>query len=223
MHCGETLADGTITVCPAGVLDIPVRDVFVVKETMAGPLPSAGADDGHRHIYALVVDSDGEAENDWVYHPPYDWDFFQGADRWYQLFWSPDTSAWSLTVSQVDATQTVTPSPSSVRAVVDGDTITWFVSASELPASAPTYRVTASGHDGAFSPSDRGGDVSGADPDGAASAAADSVATPSAARRSGASVAETTRHERRLSERRAVNVGRVVPASLRDGLESLVA
>jgi hypothetical protein len=35
---------------------------------------------------------------------------------------------------------------------------------SEFPAAEPAFRLTAFGHDGRFSESDRGGDVSGVDP-----------------------------------------------------------
>lgn len=164
LECGEIRDDGTITVCPTGVLDVPEGDVYVVTSTMTGPLPSAGADEGHHYVYGLVFESNGLPDDDWVFVPPYDWDYFLGTDRWYQLAWNPTTAAWTLDVSQVDATQAIAPATSSVRAAIHGDTVTWFVPASELPAAQPTYRVTAFGHDGAYSASDRGGDVSGADP-----------------------------------------------------------
>jgi hypothetical protein len=164
LECGTTRDDGTITVCPTGVLDVPEGDVYVVTSTLTGPLPSAGNDDGHHFIYSVVFDSDGDPTNDWQFNPPFDWDYFLGTDRWYQLMWNPDTTAWSLTVTQVDATQATAASASAVRAALNGDTVTWFIPAVELPAVQPGYRVTAFGHDGAYSESDRGGDVSGADP-----------------------------------------------------------
>jgi hypothetical protein len=164
LECGTTRDDGTITVCPTGVLDVLEGDVFVVTSSLAGPLPSAGNDDGHHFIYSVVFDSDGDPTNDWQFNVPFDWDYFRDTDRWYQLMWNPSTSAWSLTVTQVDGTQATAPSASAVRAALNGDTITWFIPATELPAAQPGYRVTAFGHDGAYSASDRGGDVSGADP-----------------------------------------------------------
>jgi hypothetical protein len=51
---------------------------------------------------------------------------------------------------------------STARAVIEGETITWYIGRSELPADPLGYRVTSFGHDGVYSPSDRGGDVSGA-------------------------------------------------------------
>ena len=53
---------------------------------------------------------------------------------------------------------------STVRVVIEGDAIVFFISAAEFPSSDPGYRLTAFGHDGLYSPSDRGGDVTGEDP-----------------------------------------------------------
>ena len=55
-------------------------------------------------------------------------------------------------------------SPSAVRIVVLGDTISFYIPRSEVPAATAAYRVSAFGHDGAYTQSSRGGDVSGADP-----------------------------------------------------------
>ncbi len=48
--------------------------------------------------------------------------------------------------------------------VIEGDTIGFFISAEEFPSADPGYRLTAFGHDGFYSSSDRGGDVTGEDP-----------------------------------------------------------
>ena len=40
----------------------------------------------------------------------------------------------------------------------------FFISADEFSSPDPGYRLTAFGHDGFFSPSDRGGDVTGENP-----------------------------------------------------------
>lgn len=164
LECDVATESGVLTVCPEDVADFPAGDFYVVSTTIAESLPAAGADEGHHFIYAAVFDSDGVSENNWQFVEPYDWDYFQGADRWYQLSWNPDTASWSLTVSQVDASQQVATVASSVRATVHDKTITWFIPAAELPAAQPGFRVTAFGHDGNYSPDDRGGDVSGANP-----------------------------------------------------------
>jgi len=53
---------------------------------------------------------------------------------------------------------------SAARVVVQGDTIVFFIPASEFDLELPPYRLTSFGHDGAYSESDRGADVSGIGP-----------------------------------------------------------
>lgn len=164
LACGQTHPSGVITVCPPNVLETPPGTTYVVAAKLAGPVPAPGMDEDHHYIYAVVFDSDEQAANNWMPQAPYDFDYFQGTDRWYQVAWDPGAAAWSMTVSQVSANQAVSTVLSSARAIVAGDTITWLVPAQELPSQAPRYRVSVFGHDGSYSASDRGGDVSGADP-----------------------------------------------------------
>lgn len=158
IECGAT--EPFLVVCPAGVSDMPEGEVLTVGMTLDAPVPLD--DSGHSFIYSAVFDSDGDAANDWVFNLPFDFDLFQGADRWYQLQWSHTTQTWSLSVSQVGADQTVSVVDSSVRVAVGGNNVVFFVPRSEVGDGA--YRLTSFGHDGSFSESDRGADVSGTDP-----------------------------------------------------------
>ena len=74
------------------------------------------------------------------------------------------TDDWSLTVTQVDSSQHTSQVPSTARLVIEGDTITWHISMAEFVGFTLHMRASAFGHDGSFSASDRGGDVSGEDP-----------------------------------------------------------
>jgi hypothetical protein len=143
---------------------MPPGKVYTFVMSLAGKVKLA--DTGHSFIYSLVVDSDGQSGNNWKFIPPYDWDLFQGADRWYQLIYDHKAGTWRLTVTQVNSAQKTSDvsSTSTVRAVINGSSIVFHVAASEFPAASPGYRLTAFGHDGAFSASDRGADVSGSDP-----------------------------------------------------------
>jgi hypothetical protein len=160
-YCGTASAELT-TVCPANVQPMPAGEYYEFTMEMAGAVPLA--DSGHSFIYSLVLDSDDRVENNWKFVPPFDYDLFQGADRWYQLKWNHLLKKWSVDVTQVNDQQKTTVVPSTVRASISGKTITFFVSASEVPAPKPGYRLTAFGHDGKFSQTDRGADVSGANP-----------------------------------------------------------
>jgi hypothetical protein len=160
LECGE-VTDGRRTVCAANPLPMPEGQVFVAAAVMAGEIPQGNSD--RHYVYSLVLDSDGQAGNNWVGF--LDWDLFLGTDRWYQLIWSPVDGQWRVTVTQVgpnDVTTTVTSS--TVRATIEGDTISWWISASEFPAAAPGYRLTSFAHDGFYTVADRIADVTGADP-----------------------------------------------------------
>ena len=161
-ECGVT-AHGRTTVCAADVQPMPAGEVLVFAMLFVEDVPQASSD--HSFIFSAVFDSDGDSANDWQFFPPYDFDLFQGADRWYQLIWDHNAQLWSLDVSRVDTSQSIGPyMGSAARVVVQGDTIVFFIPASEFELELPPYRLTSFGHDGAYSESDRGADVSGVDP-----------------------------------------------------------
>ncbi len=164
VECGDE-SDYHIVVCSeAGVLDMPAGDVGLFVMELAGDIPLAGGE--HSLIYSVVLDSDRDPANDWVFMPPFDWDFFQGTDRWYQLIYDHISDEWSLTVTQLTANGEIPEvvEASTVRAVVEGDVVAVFISMEEFAADDPAFRFSAFGHDGFFTESTRGGDVSGSDP-----------------------------------------------------------
>ena len=161
-ECGEADDQGRLTVCADDGETLEAGDLLTVTMTLADDVPTG--DTEHSYIYALVIDSDGDPANDWIAQLPFDWDLFQGADRWYQLIWDHTAQAWSLTVTQVQPDQTMTQVASGAWVVIDGPHLNMFVPGAEFDRDAVRYRVTAFGHDGAFSEDERGADVSGADP-----------------------------------------------------------
>jgi len=161
--CGETNKI-RVVVCADRTMDMPAGEVLIASMTMVGRIP---LDDPDRsYIYSLVVDSDGDPANDWQIQQPFDWDLFQGADRWYQLIWDHRAMEWSVTVTQLTASGGFPASmeASSVRAVVLGDTVVLFVSMHEFSVPTPGVRLTAFHHDGNFGEATRGADVSGVEP-----------------------------------------------------------
>ena len=170
-ECGEASLTRRV-VCADRVLDMPPGDVLIAAMTLVGDVPVASAE--RSYIYSLVLDSDGFAENNWEFNEPFDWDLFQGTDRWYQLLWDHRQAKSSLTVNQLTDNGNVSGTEAStVRAVVDGNTIVFFVSMSEFASDTPGARLTAFHHDGRFSEETRGADVSGSDP----TAPLDSIST----------------------------------------------
>lgn len=161
-ECGEVLSNSSRTVCTAAPSDVPVGGMWSLTTKVDAPIPTE--DRTRSYIYAAVFESDDNPDNDWRFVDPFDHDYFQGTDRWYQLIWDHTTETWSLTVTQVSESQTTMSVPSAARVFITGDTITWYIPETELPSSNPEYRLSAFGHDGAFNPDDRGGDVTGVDP-----------------------------------------------------------
>jgi hypothetical protein len=159
-ECG---AEDPVVVCAAQVLPMPEGDGLVVAVEHAGAIPARSTE--RSYIYSLVFDSDGDPANNWVFRPPFNWDFFQGTDRWYQAIYSHDTESWIVGVNQVQSDGNASqPLPSAVRVVIEGEWVIWYIPSSEIPAFPGLLRATAFAHDGAFGAATRGGDVTGADP-----------------------------------------------------------
>lgn len=159
-ECGST---DPVVVCAAEVQDMPEGEVLVVAVRHQTTVPIASTEKSY--IYSLVFESDGDPANDWVFNPPFDWDFFQGTDRWYEAIYEHATGTWILGVTQVSAgNELARPLPSAVRAVIIDEWVIWFVPSSEIPDFPGRLRAVAFGHDGNFTPATRGGDVTGDDP-----------------------------------------------------------
>ena len=162
-ECGEETATRIVACASEGVEDMPEGELFTFVMDLAAAVPLAPTD--RSYVYALVVDSDGDPGNDWVADAAFPLDTYQGTDRWYELAYEHTGSGiWTLNVTQLDGSANRTPVASTARAVIRGNRVTFFVAASELPVSVPTYRLTSFGHDGAFTPATRGVDVIASDP-----------------------------------------------------------
>lgn len=161
-ECGETaevreMGGQVTTVCAPDVVDID-GDLVVVAAIYSDDLPGPGATD--HYTYAAVFESNDDPTDDWQFQGQFDWDYFIGTDRWYQIHWDPDAQTWSMTVTNA----LEAGGPSGARALIAGDTVIWLIPKSEFPAPIPEVRVTSFIHDGSFRPEVSGGDVSGADP-----------------------------------------------------------
>jgi hypothetical protein len=158
-ECGAT---APTVVCPPDVLDMPAGNLLVVAVEHDAPVPTASTD--RSYIYSVVFDSDGDAANDWVFNPPFDWDFFIGTDRWYQASYSHASGTWQMNVVQVHGDQSTQATATAARAVIVDEWVIWFIPANEFSVWPPPMRATAFAHDGSFGEATRGGDVTGADP-----------------------------------------------------------
>ncbi len=162
-ECGGT---DPLVVCSDMVLDVPAGDLLIVAMEVDEAMPVASPD--RSYVYAIVFDSDGAPENNWVFNPPFDFDFFQGTDLWYEAVYDHTTGGWGILLTQLnpDGSYPAELSPTAARVVIDGSWAVWFIPTSELVIYPAPLRVTAFGHDGLFSEDSRGGDVLGPDPTG---------------------------------------------------------
>jgi len=159
-ECGE-LVDGQLTVCDVTASDFPEGDMLMFAAMFGGDIPLADPD--RYYTYSVVMDGDGDASNNFEYMPPYDWDYFQGTDQWYQLSWDPVRGSWLLSLTLARGSGPISYR-TDARAVIAGDTVIFFIPASEVLVERPAYRMTSFGHDGTYNPETGGGDVTGDDP-----------------------------------------------------------
>ena len=90
---------------------------------------------------------DADPSNNFEASALYPADFFDGTDRWYIAEYAPSTG-WQLNVN--DFTGTLTGSSSPVRFILNGNSMTLVLPASELSSDDATYRVTVFRDDGSF-------------------------------------------------------------------------
>jgi hypothetical protein len=157
-ECGETSPEGWLTVCGLTAGDFPEGDMLVFAALFDGEIP---LDDPNAfYTYAVVMDSDGDPSNNFEFMPPYDWDYYQGTDRWYELVWDPTLGAWELYLVGENFAELHT----DARAVIVENAVIFFIPASEVAVERPAFRMTAFGHDGTYAPEASGGDVTGDNP-----------------------------------------------------------
>jgi hypothetical protein len=158
--CGE-IVNGRLTVCGRTAGDFPAGDMLIFTGSFNGTIP---LDDPDQYlVFAVVLDGDGDPANNFQFIPPYDWDYYQGTDQWYELGWNPQMGEWFLTMRLVRGSMSV-ELHTDTRAVIAGDSVVFFIPAGEVEAEMPAFRITSFGHDGTYAPDASAGDVSGANP-----------------------------------------------------------
>ena len=157
--CNQEIEGGWV-VCQEPAQPMPEGEILILAMQLADVVPQADPD--HYYTYAAVLDADGDPSNNFQFFSPYDWDYFQNTDRWYQLNWIPGRGSWTLDVT--DMRPEPGPASSKARVVILGDVIGFFIPAEEYSVESPGFRLTAFGHDGTYAPAVSSGDVTGADP-----------------------------------------------------------
>lgn len=159
--CGST--ENAYVICADGTGDLVAGDYYVVGTQLAAFVPLSSTE--YSYIYSMVWESDGDSANDWVIQGPYDYDLYQGADRWYELVWDHKTAEWHYYVVQVTSGKGgPVATASNGRALIMDDKIIFITPADEFPSVEPLYRVGSFAHLGNYEPADRGLDCSGENP-----------------------------------------------------------
>jgi hypothetical protein len=156
--CGELTEEGWLTVCTDGYGPVPPGDVFLVYMVLDGEIPLEDPD--NFYTYGAVFDADGNTANNFQAQSPYNWDYFQGTDRWYELDWDPNLGVWTLYVNEQ-----WNPMVSNARSVIMENVVLFFIPADEFSVERPEYRLSAFVHDGTYAAENSGGDVPGANPE----------------------------------------------------------
>ena len=154
-------ANGVLTVCAETAGNIEEGEILVFGMELGGEIPLA--DPSLFYVYSVVLDTDADPTNNFQFMPPYNWDYFQNTDTWYELTWNPHQGAWSLSLKDVRQGQQITR-PTDARAMISGNLIYFLIPGDEVEVSRPGYRLTSFAHDGTYAPEASGGDVTGIDP-----------------------------------------------------------
>jgi hypothetical protein len=157
----NTEADGVLTVCAETAGNIDAGEVLVFGMELEGEVPLA--DPALFYVYSVVMDADGDPDNNFQFVPPYDWDFYQNTDLWYELKWDPNHGAWTLSRRDVRQGMEIVQH-TDARAMINGNMIYFLIPGDEVDVPRPGYRMTAFAHDGTYAPEASGGDVTGVDP-----------------------------------------------------------
>ena len=155
---GPPPVEGWMTVCPQFPKPLYTENLHLYWQTFDSAIPLEDLD--HYRTYGWVIDRDGKPTNNFQYQTPYNWDFYQDTDQWYQLKWVPNQATWSLGASH----QGHGAMGSGARVVIAKNTIFLFLPGNEFEVETPGIRMTSFIHDGTYQPEVSGGDVSGDDP-----------------------------------------------------------
>ncbi len=156
-ECGD-VNESFRTVCDSNFppSEFETTEMLVATEVFAGPV----AQGPWHYVYSAVFDTDGDSANNFVATDPYDWDQYQGTDRWWVLTVVDETYELGRYDGSFDR-----PVETAARVAVADDTIVFFIPRDEA-GDVALWRPTAFRHDGTYRPEVSAGDVSGANPTG---------------------------------------------------------
>jgi len=153
-ECGTQVGD-VLTFCAPDAGLMPEGDVLFGLIVLDSDIPLDPGDNIYQ--YGFVLDSDNDLANNYQFVLPYDLDYFQGTDRWYEVFYH---NGWQLEAISVG----VGPIPSNARAAIIKNILVYFIPMNEISAEYPSYRFSAFGCvDGGWGSGFCNGDVSGID------------------------------------------------------------
>ena len=156
--CSQTCGAGFVLCHESGGTDLAEGAVRVVVLELAGNIPLDSSDTSY--VYGVGQDIDGDTSNNWEAQSPFDGDLLQNTDRWHQAVYDHGAGSWRLKSWQVGANQSTTELTDATRAIFVGNRL-FFLMQGTGDNTATPYRGTALKHDGEFSASARGADVTG--------------------------------------------------------------
>ena len=134
--CGAVTSEYTVT-CPLGAGTFEAGEHLVIVVEHEGPVATGEG----WFTYGLALDDDDDTD-DYEAQPPFDADFFDGTEFWYQLQVDPDGTRW-MWADGVREGVWGYPRSSSAMVIERDSSITWIVPRAELPEGAFRYRATA--------------------------------------------------------------------------------
>ncbi|TFH26833.1 MAG: hypothetical protein E4H00_10125 [Myxococcales bacterium] len=147
-----------LTLCPTGEESLEPGPYVIIVNALEGDVPRN--DLGSIYQYGFVFDADNDESNNYVPSPPFTKDFFLDTDLWFEALYD-EVNGWTLSATDARGGDFVSI-PTNARLIIEANTMTLVVPATELSADAATFRVTSFCHSGDFGqnpPYDWTGDV----------------------------------------------------------------
>ena len=141
LECGATGFAGEVStvVCSEYMLPISDGPVLITRIDLAEP-PPRGPNSGATFTYALVVDGDGNTDNNFEHQGSFTLDIFQGTDRWYQIGNDPESG--EIFLDTIDARSGgFNQFDTAARAMLFEKSIVFVVSVAEFQAPADRLGV----------------------------------------------------------------------------------
>jgi len=159
--CDPGVPEGqdTMTLCSEEAGTSAGDQYIMVYTVLDGSVPWQGLT--YYYTYAVVLETDGNPDNGWIFREPYNNDSYQGGDVVLEVTYDRGSQSWHFYT--VDMNNNFSAYPIDARVIFWDNTLFWIFDSSSFPTNPPGVRVTAFLTEGGFAAHECGMDIDGPD------------------------------------------------------------